>query len=178
MSRRHLGCVACRIRLHATAPEIELLEGMCPVCGARLSLASSACDVMGFRLFDLSVLSDQESSERASVVGRPVDLVARARDDRERFLGRDLTFMPLGKVGPDEPQPAVAKERIGSRATSNSRAMGSPAQTSRPFPTTSSRTTPRRARRINADVRATDHHATADRAQPPTRHTSTCPSNT
>ena len=31
---------------------------------------------MGFRLFDLDVLSDQESSERANVLGRPVDLVA------------------------------------------------------------------------------------------------------
>ena len=51
--------------------EIELLEGMCPVCGARLKLASSASDLIGFRLFDLSALSDQESSEQASVVGRP-----------------------------------------------------------------------------------------------------------
>ena len=30
MSTRHLGCVTCRIRLHATAPEVDLLEGMCP----------------------------------------------------------------------------------------------------------------------------------------------------
>ena len=75
MSTRHLGCVTCRIRLHATAPEVDLLEGMCPVCGARLKLASSVLDLMGFRLFDLSVLSDQESSEQANVLGRPVDLV-------------------------------------------------------------------------------------------------------
>ena len=85
MSPRHLGCVACRIRLHATAPEVGLLEGMCPVCGARLKLASSVLDLMGFRLFDLSVLSDQESSEQANVLGRPVDLVAR----REPVAVRD-----------------------------------------------------------------------------------------
>jgi hypothetical protein len=40
---------------------------------------------MGFRLFDLSVLSDQESSEQANVLGRPVDLVAR----RELVAVRD-----------------------------------------------------------------------------------------
>jgi len=62
-----------------------LLEGMCPVCGARLKLASSVLDLMGFRLFDLSVLSDQESSEQANVLGRPVDLVAR----RELVAVRD-----------------------------------------------------------------------------------------
>src|SRR5436190_5304026 len=122
MSRRHLGCVACRIRLHASAPEIELLEGMCPVCGARLKLASCVSDLMGFRLFDLGLLSDEESSKQANMLGRPVDLVARARDDGERFIGRPLTFVPLGgiKVGPDEPQPAVAKERIGPGPTSSS----------------------------------------------------------
>jgi hypothetical protein len=112
MSRRHLGCVACRIRLHATAPDIELLEGMCPICDARLELAASASDLMGFRLFDLDVLSDRESSKQANVNGGLVDLVARARNDRERFLGRNPTFMPMGKVGPNKLQPAVAKERI------------------------------------------------------------------
>jgi hypothetical protein len=121
MSRRHLGCVACRIRLHATAPEIELLEGLCPVCGARLKLASCVSDLTGFRLFDLKVLSDQESSEQANVLGRPVDLVARreavaARNHKQGFIGRPLTFVPLdgSKVGPDELQVAVARERIKS----------------------------------------------------------------
>jgi hypothetical protein len=172
MSRRHLGCVACRIRLHATAPEIELLEGMCPVCGARLKLASCVSDLMGCRLFDLSVLSDQESSEQANVLGRPVDLVARARDDKERCIGRPSTVVPLGgiKVCPDEPQVAVAKERISPRPTSSSRAMSSPRRTSRPLPTTTSRTHPAGALRVDAHLRATDHHATTDRAQPPTRH--------
>lgn len=39
----------------------------------------------GFRLFDLGVLSDQESSEQANVLGWPVDLVAR----RELVAVRD-----------------------------------------------------------------------------------------
>ncbi len=77
MSSRHLGCAACRIRLHATAPEIDLLEGMCPVCGMKMKLASSVSDLTGFRLFDLSPLSDQEPRERANMLGRPVDPVAR-----------------------------------------------------------------------------------------------------
>jgi len=70
MSARHFGCAACRIRLHATAPEIDLLEGMCPVCGMKMKLASCVSDLTGFRLFDLSPLSDQEP------FGRPVDPVA------------------------------------------------------------------------------------------------------
>jgi hypothetical protein len=66
MSSRHLSCVACRIRLHATAPEIDLLEGMCPICEARLKLASSVADVTGFRLFDLAVLSEREPADRSA----------------------------------------------------------------------------------------------------------------
>jgi hypothetical protein len=97
MSRRHLGCLACRIRLHATAPEIELLEGMCPVCGASLKLASSTSDLIGFRLFDLGLLSDEKSS--TDVLGCPVDLVIRARNDGERFLGRHPTFAGQGRSG-------------------------------------------------------------------------------
>ncbi len=71
MSRRHLGCARCRIRLHASASEIELLEGMCPVCGTSLGLASSGSDVMGFRLFDLTALRDEGSSAPPIAVGRP-----------------------------------------------------------------------------------------------------------
>ena len=89
MSRRHLGCVACRIRLHATAPEIELLEGMCPVCGARLKLASSTSALMGFRLFDLGLLSDEESGKQGDVLGCSVDPVARVRDDWGDWFGND-----------------------------------------------------------------------------------------
>jgi hypothetical protein len=121
MSRRHLGCLACRIRLHATAPEIELLEGMCPACGARLKLASSTSDLIGFRLFDLGLLSDEKSS--TDVLGCPVDLVIRARDDRERFLGRHLTFMPgqgrsgrtaaSGREGPDRFAPNIEQQGDG-----------------------------------------------------------------
>jgi hypothetical protein len=59
MSRRHLSCPGCRIRVRANVPEIELLEGMCPICDTRLQLASFASGVMGFRLFDLGPLSDR-----------------------------------------------------------------------------------------------------------------------
>jgi hypothetical protein len=65
-SRRHLGCARCRIRLHASAAEIELLEGACPVCGASLDI-SSVSSVMGFRLFDLGVFRDQEPNAPPSV---------------------------------------------------------------------------------------------------------------
>jgi hypothetical protein len=58
MSPRHRSCPGCRIRVLANAPEIDLLEGSCPMCGATLTPASSAQGVMGFRLFDLDALSD------------------------------------------------------------------------------------------------------------------------
>jgi hypothetical protein len=58
MTPRHLGCPGCRIRVFANAPEIDLLEGSCPICGASLRPVSSARDVMGFRWFDLDAFSD------------------------------------------------------------------------------------------------------------------------
>ena len=73
MSPRHLGCPGCRIRLFANVPEAGLLDGMCPICGTRLQLASSASGVMGFRLFDLGPLSDRGLSAPSHAVGRPVD---------------------------------------------------------------------------------------------------------
>jgi hypothetical protein len=60
MSLRHLSCPACRIRMHADAPEIALLEDRCPICEALLRPASSAAGVMGFRSFDLDALAEQE----------------------------------------------------------------------------------------------------------------------
>jgi hypothetical protein len=85
MSVRHLCCVDCRIRVRASAPEIDLLEGRCPICGATLSAAPSAAGVMGLRSFDLGVLSDQGPSVPPRAPGRPVDLGAR----REAGLARD-----------------------------------------------------------------------------------------
>jgi hypothetical protein len=77
MSARHLGCQGCRIRVRASAPEIDLLEGRCPICGATLRAASSTSEVMGFRSFDLDALSEQEPSDPPATPGQPVDLVAR-----------------------------------------------------------------------------------------------------
>jgi hypothetical protein len=85
MSRRHLSCPACRIRVHANDPEIALLEDRCPICGATLRPVSSASDVMGFRSFDLDALSEQEPHDRLGPPGNPADLVSR----REAASARD-----------------------------------------------------------------------------------------
>jgi C4-type Zn-finger protein len=73
----HLSCPGCRIRVRASAPEIDLLEGRCPICGATLRAVSSASGVMGFRSFDLDALSEQEPSGPPPTLAQPVDLVAR-----------------------------------------------------------------------------------------------------
>ena len=85
MSSRHLSCEDCRIRVRANAPEIELLEGRCPVCGAKLKVVPFPSGVVGFRSFDLDALSEQGSSERPPAPAQPVDLVAR----REAALAQD-----------------------------------------------------------------------------------------
>ena len=85
MSSRHLSCEGCRIRVRASAPEIGLLEGSCPICGAKLRAVPFPSGVMGFRSFDLDALSEQGSSDRPPTPAQPVDLVAR----REAALARD-----------------------------------------------------------------------------------------
>jgi hypothetical protein len=66
MSRQHLSCPACRIRVRADAPEIALLEDRCPICGATLNAVSCASDVIGFRCFDLDAFSDHLDAHRWS----------------------------------------------------------------------------------------------------------------
>ena len=61
---RHLSCPACRIRVRADSPAIDLLENRCPLCGDALCTAASASDVVGFRCFDLDALSAPESDDR------------------------------------------------------------------------------------------------------------------
>ena len=85
MSSRHLSCQSCRIRVRASAPEIELLGRRCPLCGAKLNAVPFPSGVMGFRSFDLDALSDQGSSDRAPAPAQPIDLVAR----RQAALARD-----------------------------------------------------------------------------------------
>ncbi len=60
---RQLSCKSCRIRLPASAPEVDLLDGMCPLCGTALEPAARVVDVLGYGLYDvgLGVPSDQES---------------------------------------------------------------------------------------------------------------------
>jgi hypothetical protein len=77
MSSRHLSCPDCRIRVLASDPEIDLLEGSCPICGATLRGVSSASEVVGFRSFDLDELSDGGSSAAPHHVGPPGDFVTR-----------------------------------------------------------------------------------------------------
>jgi hypothetical protein len=72
MPPRHLSCQHCRIRVLADAPEIDLLEGGCPICGAALGPVTSARGVMGFRRFDLDALSDGALSAAPRALGRPV----------------------------------------------------------------------------------------------------------
>jgi hypothetical protein len=85
MSSRHLSCQGCRIRVRASAPEIDLLEGSCPICGAELTAVPFPSGVIGFRSFDLDALSEQGSSDRPATPAQPVDLGAR----REAALARD-----------------------------------------------------------------------------------------
>ena len=87
MSSRHLSCQDCRIRVRASAPEIELLEGRCPICGAELNAVPFPSGVVGFRSFDLDALSEQGPSDRPRAATQPVDLVARreAASARDRF---------------------------------------------------------------------------------------------
>lgn len=85
MSSRHLSCQGCRIRVRASAPEIELLEGRCPICGAKLNAVPFPSGVMGFRSFDLDALSEQGSSDRPAAPTHPIDLVAR----RQAAMARD-----------------------------------------------------------------------------------------
>jgi hypothetical protein len=77
MSSGNLSCPDCRIRVRARAPEIALLEGRCPICGATLEVVSSASSLIGFRSFDLDELSGQDGSGPPPSPPEPVDLLAR-----------------------------------------------------------------------------------------------------
>jgi len=98
MSPRHLSCPACRLRVFANDPEIDLLEGSCPICGATLKPVPSASEVVGFRSFDLAELSDGRSSGARHHVGRAGDSVTRrlaaVRDDfdAQRWLDEGGSF--------------------------------------------------------------------------------------
>ncbi len=84
MASSHLICSGCRIRVRADAPEIDVLEGCCPICGEALTAAASASHVLGFRSFGLDALSEQGPSAPPTVPGHPVGLAAR----REAMVAR------------------------------------------------------------------------------------------
>ncbi len=77
---------------------------------------------------------------------------------KEGFIGRHLTFVPLGGSGsvPMTCRYRSPKSRFRMRPTSSSTARNSPSQTSRFSTTITSSTTPRLVRRADADSRAAD----------------------
>ena len=77
MPAPHLGCTTCRIRVRAAAPEIELLEGRCPVCEGPLRPGLSGSAVLGFRCIDLTVLCSQEADDQSRPGGSVADLASR-----------------------------------------------------------------------------------------------------
>ena len=87
---------------------------------------------------------------------------------KEGFIGRHLTFVPLGgiKVGPDELQVAVNKSRSSPRPTSSSTARSSHRPTSRPSTTTTSSTTPLPTPRADAGSPAAERSAARRRPMP------------
>jgi hypothetical protein len=72
MSPRHLNCSGCRIRVSAADPEISLLEGRCPICGAALTAAPSASAVIGYRWFDLGALGENAPSDETNAPAQPI----------------------------------------------------------------------------------------------------------
>jgi len=77
MSAGHLGCGWCRIRVPASAPAIDLLEALCPICEAPLARVP-ATSVVGFRLFDLDPFSPPEATAAPDEPAAPAHPVVRA----------------------------------------------------------------------------------------------------
>lgn len=97
----HLSCSACRLRLRADSPAITILEGRCPICGATLSAAASASEVLGFRSFELGALlprgRDQPpapSIDQAQLTARRE--AARAQDTQDAQRWADDGGLALG----------------------------------------------------------------------------------
>jgi hypothetical protein len=141
MSSRHLGCPGCRIRVRASAPEVDLLEGSCPICGATLRPVLSASGLMGFRLFDLDAFSEQESSGTPPTSRQPVDLEVRSEaawardgfaadrwsDEGSSVSGEPVAERPAGTlvaVGePPAPSQLVDQEPVHPRQWGHGRSV-------------------------------------------------------
>ena len=95
-------CVACRIRLDRAGPEVDLFEGLCPICGIVLEPATVLTEVVGFRRFELvqgepafetHAQARRHSLDRAkSISARRDALLERARLDAERWIDEPATF--------------------------------------------------------------------------------------
>jgi hypothetical protein len=89
MTPRHLICAACRLRVLATAPEVALLDGRCPTCGATLTAAPSAQDVLGFRSFCLDELSQDARRPSDVPSGVAVEAAAARRAQMPLVITRE-----------------------------------------------------------------------------------------
>jgi len=61
---------------------------MCPACGTALEAVASGADVLGFRVFDWSMVIGESWSEQSQLVAAPVDLQAR-RERVAASIGAD-----------------------------------------------------------------------------------------
>ncbi|MDE3070104.1 MAG: hypothetical protein KGJ43_05190 [Acidobacteriota bacterium] len=129
MSIGHLCCRACQVRLRAGATEVDLLDGMCPVCGSTLEPAARAADALGFRSFDWSMIIGEAEGEPAGAAGRPIDLSTRREPlsapddlDSERSLDRGggLGDGPAAKLPHEIDRAAAAPRRAAARRSTAS----------------------------------------------------------
>jgi hypothetical protein len=81
----HLSCPACRIRLRADSPAIDLLEKRCPICGATLREAASASELVGFRSLEPSALFGRELDDHRGSTADPAEFLSR----RQAACARD-----------------------------------------------------------------------------------------
>jgi hypothetical protein len=108
-------------------------------------------------------------------IGRLQDVYVDVENDepqfatvKEGFIGRHLTFVPLGgiTVGPDDLQVAVTKEQVKSAPNIEQHGEELSQPTSRRSTTTTSSTTPRRTPRAAADSLAGDARGSTQRDRP------------
>jgi hypothetical protein len=45
----HFKCLGCKTRLYSAAPRVDLVEDLCPRCGAPLEPVGRLTEIMGFQ---------------------------------------------------------------------------------------------------------------------------------
>ncbi len=89
----HLCCTSCRIRLHASAPAVALLEARCPICEAAL-VAVPASSAIGFRFFDLDPLSEQVAQPTGDATRASADFAVESAAALAVRVGLDARHPP------------------------------------------------------------------------------------